>query len=374
MGAAASCTHAPPLLPTTSPPAPACLHARTQARTYERTKKTPPPPHPIACCSTADDFFELGGTSLLAGRINSEVRKRLGIDISGALCAALRRAVHPVLCCAVPRSASPRRPEHRTLPPTQSFILSTSNDHPPPPSPAGLVIFQSRTVASMAATIRSLQLKKRAAEAEPTGSSGSSDSGSDTLGKESTDGSDHVSTRLRSVAAVVGKVRGGCVGWRPGRTGRAWRVVKVHAHACAQEGGPKEARPHACAARPSLPASRAHPPLPCLPPPLPQPLPMWFCTFLQLLGYIVAHLVEFVMFLGPSVGIIAVYAYSPLQIWQVRGAAAAACAGAAGGAELWLCSGSASSSRSHTPTLPPCCPLTQPAFPPPCPPLANRSP
>lgn len=45
-----------------------------------------PPAHqphllPPLPCSTADDFFELGGNSLLAGRINSDVRKELGIDI-----------------------------------------------------------------------------------------------------------------------------------------------------------------------------------------------------------------------------------------------------------------------------------------------------
>lgn len=35
--------------------------------------------------STNDDFFELGGTSLLAGRINSDVRRKLGVDMSSEL-------------------------------------------------------------------------------------------------------------------------------------------------------------------------------------------------------------------------------------------------------------------------------------------------
>lgn len=63
-----------------------------------------PPAHqphllPPLPCSTADDFFELGGNSLLAGRINSDVRKELGIDIPSEYRPAALLLVHLTCRC-----------------------------------------------------------------------------------------------------------------------------------------------------------------------------------------------------------------------------------------------------------------------------------
>lgn len=137
---------------------------------------------------TADDFFELGGNSLLAGRINSDVRKELGIDI---------------------------------------------------PS---LVIFQSRTIAGMAKHIRPM-VHRKGGKSREIGDGGSDD----------------------------GHGAGSDAGYSPAHGG----VVKGKA------------------------------------------FPIWFCGFLQLIGFIISHLLEFAITLAPAFALLSLYSYTKFQLGPV---------------------------------------------------------
>lgn len=59
------------------------------------------------------------------------------------------------------------------------------------------------------------------------------------------------------------------------------------------------------------------PPSSRLPTPLPQAFPIWFCGLLQLVGFIISHLLEFAITLAPAFALLSLYSYTKFLLGPV---------------------------------------------------------